>query len=206
MIFRGNLAIIVTLPIFTSLLPIFHLKAQTDRKNNTKDQFDLPGPLTFDSTSYYLAWCAHPTEALYIQEYIPYKQTLSHFEEMMLVQALADTQKIERLVSTQMAILEKRRSIDDIVNYQSFNNRDKSEYILDFVISQGTGSDYTVEWNAYKYQYFNYGSGSKKGVLLTAVSFRAYGQNNHFMDRLAELRKRELLNLVHYKAPSIRLH
>ena len=176
----------------------------TDTNKITMDYLNVPGPLTFENLTFNLVWSSHPTTALYIQEYIQDKELAAHYTRMLLIQLIVDTQKIENLLSVQLSILEKRKQTDKLTNYQVFNNPDKTEYVLDFVLSKGQEELNTVEWNAYRYQYF-WDENGRKGIILFGVSFRNYDTITSFLSSLPQLRKNELSALIHYPTPKIKL-
>ena len=169
------------------------------------DYLNVQGPILFDGTTYALTWSSHPKTGLYVQEYVPTQEQVKHYSKMFLIQAITDTLKIEQLLSAQLSLLEKRKLTDKVLNYTVFNNSDKTNYMLDFIMSNGNNEIDMVEWNAYRYQYFKDKQG-KSGILLLGVSFREYDNITLFLSSLPQLRKKEIISLIKYNAPQIELH
>jgi hypothetical protein len=166
------------------------------------DYLNVPGPIFFDGATFNLAWNSHPKTGLYVQEYIMNQEQVEHYSKMFLIQTIEDTLKIEQLLSVQLSLLEKRKQTDKVLNYAVFNNPDKTNYILDFVMSKGNDEINMVEWNTYRYQYFTDKHG-RKGILLLGVSFREYDNPTSFLTSLPQLRKKEIAALIKYNAPEI---
>lgn len=170
-----------------------------------KEYLGVPGPLSFDGASYEMAWSSHPSPNYFKQEYVVKGDDVNHFSKMLMVEVLlADNLQPKDLVSQKMAELEQRKKADAMVNYQVIANQAKTEYTLDFLLSDGNGKTANiVEWNAYRYKAFTDKSG-RKGIMLFAISKRAYGDKiNPFLQSLKQTRPATINTLVGYNIPAV---
>jgi hypothetical protein len=174
-----------------------------DKDDQAKDYLNVPGPIKFDNVSYNLAWSANPVENYYKQEYITKGDSLERFNKMVLIDVLEDTLQVKDLVYMKINSLEKRKKEDAVVNYKLIQSPDSTEYIVDFVLSEGTPKVDFVEWNAYRYTAFT-GKSGKKGVLLFGISIRSYGNNvPDFFGSLRDTRDKIITELMNYKIPPV---
>src|SRR5262249_43426946 len=156
------------------------------------DRLSLPDSIQFNGESYRLSWSSHPTPYYYKQEYLPPIQTSERFEQMVLIEATVQGIDINDAVTTQVGMLNKRKSTDPTVNFAVIKNQKNNEIILDFILSaqDSKGKD-VVEWNAYRYATLR-GKGGASGVLLFGISRRAYGDDTTgFLRRLKLTRPAE---------------
>jgi hypothetical protein len=175
------------------------------RRDTIKDYLHIPGPIEFDGASYRLAWTAHPTNNFYKQEYVPKRSKVENYHKMVFVDVAVDTANLWNVVREKLVQLELRKRKDSVVNYKLFQNTDSTEYMLDFVISEGEPLLTVVEWNIYRYKTFVDSSGHK-GYMLFANSLRAYGDEiiGFFAD-LSATRKRILPMLIKYELPVVNI-
>src|SRR5262249_11664702 len=155
------------------LLMQFALIAPLALADDVVDRLSVPGPITFDGTSYRLAWSSHPSPDYFKQEYLPEGQTLARYQRMLLLEAIVQNTSVDSAVTGKVAELKKRKEIDPLVNFAVFKNPKNGEVILDFIVDDDRpGSLDTVEWNAYRYAAIKEKDG-KSGVLLFGLSRRA---------------------------------
>jgi hypothetical protein len=173
------------------------------RQDTIKDYLHLPGPIEFDGSSYELAWTAHPTDNYYKQEYIPKRNKVEHYHKMVFLDVVVDTANLRDVVRAKLVQLELRKRQDSVVNYKLFQKPDSTEYILDFVISEGEPLLDVVEWDVYRYKTFVDSSGHK-GYMLFANSLRAYSDEiNGFFGVLGATRKRVISLMIKYELPVV---
>jgi hypothetical protein len=137
------------------------------------DYLSVPGPIELGGKSYELAWSSKPSDHYVKQEYVPAGQSPETYNQMVLVERVTGDLKVIDAVKSQMDMLEKRKGNDPLVHYEILEKNATKEVTLDFLVSakDATG-EYVVEWNLYRY------APMKSGVLLFAVSHRAYGNDN----------------------------
>jgi hypothetical protein len=107
------------------------------------------------------------------------------YDQMLLVERFTGNIKALDAVKSQIAMLEKRKGADPVVNFEVLQNNAPDEVALDFLVSaKDSKGEFIVEWNLYRYV------PAKSGVLLFAVSHRAYGNENAkaFLGGLKQLR------------------
>jgi hypothetical protein len=170
------------------------------------DRLSIPGPISFNGTSYQLSWSSHPNPNYYKQEYLPAGQTSEHFQRMVLIEAIAQGADVDGAVSAQVSMLNRRKSTDPNVNFAIVKNPNTGEMILDFILSaEDTKGGSVVEWNAYRYAALKDKDGNS-GVLLFGVSRRAYGDDStEFLRGLKSARPAEINALAHYRLPVVQL-
>ena len=168
-----------------------------------KDYIHVPGPIKFNNASFELAWSSHPADNYYKQEYLVKGDSINHFNKMVLLDVLNDTVKPRDLVYRKIRSLDQRKKTDAVIQYNLIQSPDSSEYILDFVVSEGTPKINMVEWNAYRYLSFTNKAG-RKGVLLFGISIHTYGNKiTDFFGSLRDVRESVTNQLIGYQIPPI---
>lgn len=170
------------------------------------DFLGVPGPIEFAGKSFELAWTARPSENYVKQEYVPPGQEVETYDRMLLVELVTGTVKVNDAVLAQIDMLKKRKATDPLVNMEVMQHDATGEVLLDFIVSsKDAKGEYTVEWNAYRYTPYADGSG-KTGVLLFAVSRRAYGNQNAkaFLGALKQFRFEQIGALMKAALPAPR--
>ena len=140
------------------------------------DYLSVPGPIVFDTKSFYLNWSSHPTASFYKQEYIPKGEQANEYKTMLLMDVMTGGATVKAAVAQKLAELKQLKAANPLVNYSSVNNPKSGEYMIDFVLTANTpnGSVNIVERNVYRYKTFVDKAGHK-GVVLFGISSRAYG-------------------------------
>ncbi len=166
---------IITTIVFLGVALLGGITAQAEPAHNVIDRLNVPGPIRFGETDYRLAWSSHPSPGYFKQEYVPAGQKVERFEVMILIE-LAMGRSLKDTVTAQVAMLKDRKKTDPVTNMSLMAKENTDEIILDFVM-QARGADGTLitEWNAYRYKPHTTLSG--KGVVLFAISKRAYGDD-----------------------------
>jgi hypothetical protein len=153
------------------------LMAFTKINNEPVDRIGVKGPLTFNQTSFNLAWTEKPGETYYIQEYLPKDETVNHFNQMMSIFLLVGDTKLKNAVQQKINELDSRKKTDATCNYMVTNNPDKTEYMVDFVLGESKNDKMEVEeFNIYRYKQIDLGE-NKKAILVYAYSKRVYGED-----------------------------
>lgn len=197
--------------ILTSLLVLPALVLSTVVAGQTKktviDYLGLPGPVAFDRKTYKLVWTSHPTNNYYKQEYIVEGEKLDRFNTMILVELLTGNIQVKDAAAAKLEELKKLKASNPTVNYESFENAETGEYMIDFLLSQtGEGNAISVaERNVYRYLPFK-GKDGEQGIILFAVSTRSYGGKvNSFLTSL-KTKKSDLVGKVAaYKMPELKI-
>ncbi len=199
---KKTLAFLLVLP---ALVLSTAVNGQT--KKTVIDYLGLPGPVVFDSKTYTLGWSSHPTNNYYKQEYILVGEKLDRFNTMILVELLTGDIKVKDAAVAKIEEMKKMKAFNPTVDYESFENAETGEYMIDFLLSQtGEGNAISVaERNVYRYLPFK-GKGGEQGIVLFAVSTRSYGGKiNSFLTSL-KTKKSDLVNKVAaYKMPELKI-
>ncbi len=166
-------------PVFALILMVAPAPAQV------VDYLGVPGPIELGGESYELAWSSKPSENYIKQEYVPSGQTPETYNQMVFVERVTGDVKVVDAVREQVDMLEKRKGSDPLVNFEVLQKNATDEVVLDFLVgAKDSKGEYIVEWDLYRY------APMKSGVLLFAVSHRAYGNENAkaFLSGLKQLR------------------
>lgn len=169
------------------------------------DHLGIPGPIALGDTSYALAWSSQPSPGYTKQEYLPEGAALETYESMVLVEFLATDLPVSDVVASQMAMIEQRKATDPIANLALFENADAGEILLDFVLSaKDANGEYIIEWNGYRYSAGEHDG--QKGVLLFALSERAYGNaaSEEFLRALRDFKAQRTADLTSAQVPQPR--
>jgi hypothetical protein len=163
----------------------------------------VPGPIEFAGKSYELAWSSQPADNYIKQEYVPSGQNVETYAQMLLVEVVTGKIKVMDAVRSHVDMLNKRKGSDPLVNMSVIENKATGEALLDFIVSsKNAKGEYIVEWNAYRYAPYSDAS-NEAGVLLYAISHRAYGTENakSFLDGLRTLRPDQINILAEARLP-----
>ncbi len=168
------------------------------------DYLGVPGPLSFDAKAYQLAWSAHPSENYYKQEYVVKGDNVAKYQSMMLLEVAIADATIKDIVSDKIAELKRMKTSNPVVNYEMFEKN--GEYILDFLLSANSPDGKTIhilERNVYRYKAYT-GKDGKKGVVLFAISTRAYGEeSDKFLLNLKATRSKLVNAIAKFSFPAI---
>ena len=197
-----NLKNIITTVLLGLLLTTFAF-GQTTKPT---EYLGVAGQISFDKTSYNLAWTSHPTDNYYKQEYLAKGDTIEKFKKLILLEIITGKTKLKDVVATKIAELKKMKAANPVVNYETFEK--DGEVMLDFLVSENTADGKylsIVERNVYRYKSVVDKNG-QKGVLLFGVSERAYGDDiDKFFPNL-KAHRFDLINLVGaYELPEIKI-
>jgi hypothetical protein len=161
------------------------------------DYLHVPGPVVFDGRSFNLSWSSHPEPGFYKQEYIPKGDNAGRFNSMILIDVIESNSDIKDIVAAKISDLKKLKLSSPLVNYESFDNPQTGEYIIDFLLSANAadGSTSVVERNVYRYKTISDKTG-KKAIMLFGISTRSYGDDIDVFFASLKSTKKELVNEV----------
>lgn len=185
-------------------ITLFSFKIK-DNIQKVKDYFSIPGPIEYSRTTYNLSWSDHPNNNYFKQEYIPATEKAESYNKMIMVEAVVGEMNIKEALKAKMTELEQRKKTDPLTNYQLIQNQAKTEYLLDFIVSQPAGNKTAiVEWNAYRYVNLKNKS-NKTGIMLFAYSRRSYGGNTTaFLKALKTQRVEDINSFAAYSIPMLK--
>ncbi|GIZ10079.1 hypothetical protein [Flavobacterium sp. UMI-01] len=152
---------------------------------NAINYLETKNTLTFDNQDYNLVWSTHPNATYYKQEYLPKEEKLDRFKKMVTIDFLQGDFKVKDFVNQKIQELENAKKLNPVINYNVVEKGE--ETILDFLMSVNSKDGKTilvVERNVYRYK--KYQNADSKGLLLYAVSERAY--DNEIADFFKKLK------------------
>lgn len=169
---------------------------QSAKATSVQNYLSSPEAIIMGGTNYYLSWSSNPSEGYYKQEYLPKGQNAEKFTDLLLVEAVKGELTIKQAADAQIQMLKERKAKDPVVNYSIIENKDKTEIILDFLMSEGD----IVEWNAYRYKIVD-----GKAVLLFGMSKRSYGDSTKFLTALKTDRATYIKQLATAEIPKVKV-
>ena len=182
--------------VITVLLGLLLTTFSFGQTTKPTEYLGVTGQISFDKTSYNLAWTSHPTDNYYKQEYLAKGDTIEKFKKLILLEVLNGKTKLRNVVATKITELKKMKASNPVVNYETFDK--DGEIMLDFLVSQNTPDGKylsIVERNVYRYKSVVDRNG-QKCVLLFGVSEKAYGDDiDKFFPNL-KAHRFDLINLV----------
>ena len=193
---------IIFILLITLIMPVV-IKAQTNKP--ATNYLNVNGPIVFENKSFNLNWSSHPSANFYKQEYLSKGEDANKYKMMLMVDVIAGETNLKNVVSAKVAELKKMKEGNPMVNYEIIQNPKTGEYLLDFLLTANAadGTTSIVERNIYRYKTFT-GKAGNKGVLLFAVSSRAYAKEvNNFFIALKANRKVLINEVVQFKMPEI---
>ncbi|SDF73782.1 hypothetical protein SAMN04487996_11264 [Dyadobacter soli] len=150
----------------------------------------IPGSMVFQKKSYQLHWSAHPDASLYKQEYLVPGDGFPNYKSMITIDYVVATTTVDDAVRTKLRELDQLKKTLD-VNYEVIANAATGEKIIDCLLGQTASDDAKsiYEHDVYRFKAVTAKSG-QKGILLYALSNRAYGKDiQSFLARLKAERK-----------------
>lgn len=164
----------------------------------------IPGPILFQKKSYQLTWTSHPDASLYKQEYLVAGDGLPSYKSMITIDFVIATAGVDDAVRTKLRELEQLKKTLD-VNYEVISNAATGEKIIDCLLGQTAADDTKsiYEHDVYRFKAVTAKSG-QKGILLYALSNRAYGKDiQPFLTRLKAERKVLIADVAKAPVPDI---
>jgi len=179
----------------------------TNTDHHVLDFLNTGDLICYRNIDYKLAWSSHPAINYYIQEYIRPDDSLASFNSLLLIKFLAEDVPPIDVVEQKIDEIEARKATDKVAGYRLRRSPDKKEYLLDFILSSGSGDKIgLIEFDSYRYVSYTDKSG-RKGVLLYGRSLRAYNDDMaDFIQELKRTRERILNEFNSSEIPVIQLN
>jgi len=166
-----------------------------------KDYLSIGQEMSFDGEDYFLEWSANPSTAYYIQEYLRKEDNnLKKFNKMLMVSVVDADVPVKEAVAFKVVELKQLKQNNPVINYEVFENKEKKESIIDFVISDGA---FIYEWNLYRYL-----KQKDKLVLLSYVYRDSLNTNEDlipFFGHIKENRAEMTKKLGEFEIPKIKI-
>jgi len=157
------------------------------RNENIKDYLSIGENLNFNTENYKLKWSSNPSSNYYKQEYLRKDDNLPKYEKMVVIEAIKGKITVKQASNIKINELKNWEKRNPIIKYQKFENKDKNEIIIDFILSDRKS---IYEWNVYRYQEQKNKTGNY--MVLYSYSYRNYISQkkdvNKFLDFIKETR------------------
>ena len=192
----------ITLVIASLLLASVHSFGQHNKP--AVNYMGIPGPIVFQKKSYQLTWSSHPDASLYKQEYLVAGDDFPNYKSMITIDFVVATASVDDAVRTKLRELDQLKKTLD-VNYEVIGNAATGEKIIDCLLGQTAADDAKsiYEHDVYRFKAATAKSG-QKGILLYALSNRAYGKDiQPFLTRLKTERKTLIAEVAKTSVPDI---
>ncbi len=193
--------------LVTALAGLCTYHAACQNKKPVQDFLSVPGPLQFNSSSYFLSWSAHPSADFFKQEYLAKGVNPDSYKSMLLLDVVTGNKDTKSLLAAKVVELKKMKETNPLIQYEVIRNAGTGEYMLDFLLSANApdGSIAVIERNVYRYSSFTSKTGIKI-VLLFGISTRAYGKEATTFLSVLKIKRKDLVNQVaQYKLPQVQL-
>ncbi|MBC7848429.1 MAG: hypothetical protein H7Y31_01770 [Chitinophagaceae bacterium] len=190
--------------LFSSFMMLLSTLDAQPGKTAATDFLGVSGPIKIYGSTYSLAWSSHPSPQYYKQEYLKAGEKLEKFGSMVMVEVLTGVPDHKQIVAAKLKELDQMKANNPIVNYETFENKQAGEFMIDFLLSanEADGSIQILERNVYRYKSIIDKQG-KKAVLLFAVSVRSYGkQATIFLAELKGKRSALIDQVAQFKLPA----
>ena len=101
------------------------------------DHLKLADSVRFQGKPYILV-SSKIIDSQYVNTYIMDGDTLEHYKSMIMLQYTSGETDIKDLVTAKMTELRDEKLVNPLISYEMFENKKVGEYMLDFLISDGT--------------------------------------------------------------------
>jgi len=110
---------------YVSVLAVIIMCSFSIKQNakKVKDYLSVPGPVSFDNSTYNLSWSSHPSADYYKQEYLRSNEKAETFTRMLMIEALNTDMALKDVVKAKTDELQQRKGSDAVTNYQVIENK-----------------------------------------------------------------------------------
>lgn len=185
--------------LFVALFP-FVLAFSQDKN---QDLLSVPGPLTFRDTEFYLDYANHPSNTLYIQQYLPKDEKFKSFNQLLQISFFDKNIEIDDAVKQKLETIKQKSEDDKFAKSNVTQSPDGSEYIVDYTISEEPkNGDSYIEYNIFRFK--NLVNGDKKPLLIFSYATRVYGDLKSAVKLLAKQRNALMAEMINFKIPPMK--
>lgn len=167
---------------FCFVLSSFSLFAQTN--------FLGPQKIEFNGESYNLVWSAKTHKIRYVEDFLPKKNSISHFSSKISLDYIAADIEREKIVKSKIDELSSQKEEGTVSSFSSqkaLNGDDIVEYI---VVATDGQTIFVAEWNVCRY--LNIG----KGVMLIQFKKREYNVTEKKFKAMVEKNRDNWINTI----------
>jgi hypothetical protein len=147
-------------------------------QENVKDYLSIGNKIAFNAESYNLKWSSNPSPNYYKQEYLRAEDVFPNYHKMIIIETIKGNLTVAQASNAKINELENWKKSNPMVRYEKFENKDKNEITIDFIVSDGQS---IYEWNVYRYQEQKSAAGNY--LVLYCYSFRNYASEKAGVDK-----------------------
>lgn len=196
--------IIQLIPLVAASLLLASVQGFGQGNKPAVNYLGIPGPIVFQKKDYRMVWSSHPDASLYKQEYLVAGDGFPEYKSMITIDFVVSPAHVDDAVKTKVRELEQLKKTLD-VHYEVIGNAATGEKIIDCLLGQTATDDAKriYEHDVYRFKTVTAKSG-QKGILLYALSNRAYGKDiEQFLIRLKAERKTLIADVAQAPIPDI---
>lgn len=172
-------------------------------QENVKDYLSIGNKMAFNAENYGLKWSSNPSSNYYKQEYLRAEDVFPNYQKMIIVEAIKGNLTVAQASNAKINELENWKKRNPIVRYEKFENKDKNEITIDFIVTDGKS---IYEWNVYRYQEQKNPSGNY--LVLYCYSYRNYISEkvsvNNFLDFVTTNRTETINKVRKIEIPKVK--
>lgn len=172
-------------------------------QENVKDYLSIGTKIAFDAENYNLKWSSNPSLNYYKQEYLRADDAFPNYQKMLIVETIKGNLTVAQASNAKINELENWKKSNPMVKYEKFENKDKNEVTIDFIVSDGKS---IYEWNVYRYQEQKNQSGNY--LVLYCYSYRNYISEkvtvNNFLDFVTKTRTETITKVRNIEIPKVK--
>ncbi len=185
-------------------LLVMLMAATTYNAQGRTDILSIPGPIDLNGTEFFLSWSKPVSKTLFRQQYLPRDEKIENFTQLVEFSYFNKEIDIELAVRSKVEQIQAREKTDKLAKVNVSQNKDGSEFIVDYFISQNPKDaepyvEYIVD------RFVTYDNGMGKSFLIFSYARRAYNNVKWEAKAMAKMRDDILINVIEYKIPNIRL-
>ncbi len=170
----------------------------------TVDFINIPGPIEYDGSEFFLSWSKPVSKTLYRQQYLLADETIATFTQLLDISFFNKEIEMEKAISHKVEQIQNRQKTDRFAKFNITESPDGTEYIVDYYTSETPekGEPYMV-YNIDRFK--SYDDGSGKRFLILSYAKRVFGDLKTGSRALGRERDRLMINAIEYKIPEIKL-
>ncbi len=158
----------------------------------------------FNNSSFHLAFTDHSWDYYHIQEYVPPGQAVDSYTQMVTLLLFANHSSAHDAISGLVMELNERKKTVAVCNYETFDNADNNEYIIDLTVGETTGDNMMmIEFNVYRYTQVDLPDG-RKAVFVYGYRRRSFEDDITGFSNELQMNKTEYINkLIAIELPKV---
>ncbi|WP_447951075.1 hypothetical protein [Chryseobacterium koreense] len=169
-----------------------------------KDLLNVPNPIDFNGTEFYLIRAEQRSKTLFQQQYLPKDEEMEKFNQIFEYTFLNKEIDIELAVRQKVEMVQAKQKEDKYAKVNVTESPDGSEFIVDYYISEAPANgDPFVEYDIFRFK--KYDNGTQKSFLILNYGKRIYGDMKSALKILSKQRDPLMTSMIEYKIPEIKI-